>query len=75
NVVCFTLAPHPDQTEPDEARVQRFLKRVRDDGRAFLTGTVLDGQPGIRAAFSNWRTGEGDVEETFAALLEAALQP
>jgi glutamate/tyrosine decarboxylase-like PLP-dependent enzyme len=67
NVVCFTLAG-----EADEARVKRFLQRVREDGRAFLTGTVLDGQPGIRAAFSNWRTGEADVEETFAALVEAA---
>lgn len=70
NVVCFTLSG-----DPDEARVQGFLRRVREDGRAFLTGTVLDGQPGIRAAFSNWRTEEGDVEETFAALVAAALQP
>lgn len=67
NVVCFTLAG-----EVDEARVQRFLKRVREDGRAFLTGTVLDGVPGCRAAFSNWRTEAADVEETFAALVAAA---
>ncbi len=67
NVVCFTLAG-----DPDEARVQRFLKHVREDGRAFLTGTVLNGQPGVRAAFSNWRTEEADVEETFAALVAAA---
>ncbi len=64
NVVCFTLAGRPDA-----AAVAAFLARVRDDGRVFLTPTTLHGTPAIRAAFSNWRTTDADLEIAFAALL------
>jgi len=64
NVVCFTLAG-----EPDAAAIGAFLARLRDDGRVFLTPTVLHGTPAMRAAFSNWRTTDADLEIAFAALL------
>ncbi|HQY92414.1 pyridoxal-dependent decarboxylase [Caldilinea sp.] len=63
NVVCFTLAG-----QPDAASVAAFLARLRDDGRIFLTPTVLHGVPAMRAAFSNWRTTEADLEIAWAAL-------
>ncbi len=63
NVVCFTLAGRPDA-----AAVAAFLARLRDDGRVFLTPTTLHGTPAIRAAFSNWRTTDADLEIAFAAL-------
>jgi glutamate/tyrosine decarboxylase-like PLP-dependent enzyme len=56
NVVCFTLAP-----TPHSAAVEAYLARLRDDGRVLLTPTVYNGVPGMRAAFSNWRTTEADV--------------
>ncbi|WP_410050197.1 hypothetical protein [Actinomadura sp. CNU-125] len=40
-------------------------------GEAFLTPTVHEGVPALRAAFSNWRTGEADVHRVAAALREA----
>jgi len=52
--------------------VRRFLAALKADGRAFLTGSVHDGRPAVRAAFSNWRTTRADVETTFDALLAAA---
>ncbi|MCL4263032.1 MAG: aspartate aminotransferase family protein [Anaerolineae bacterium] len=67
NVVCFTLAG-----QPTTADVDRFLTRVRDDGRVFLTPTVYRGAPGIRAAFSNWQTTEHDLAITWQALKELA---
>ncbi len=67
NVVCFTLAG-----EPTAAVVDRFLTKVRDDGRVFLTPTVYQGIPGIRAAFSNWQTTERDLEIIWQALQEMA---
>ncbi|HRQ37608.1 MAG TPA: pyridoxal-dependent decarboxylase [Chloroflexota bacterium] len=67
NVVCFTLAG-----EPTAAAVDRFLAKVRDDGRVFLTPTVYQGIPGIRAAFSNWQTTDRDLEITWQALTELA---
>jgi glutamate/tyrosine decarboxylase-like PLP-dependent enzyme len=65
NVVCFTLAG-----EVDSARVTGFLERIRDDRRAFLTPTVYQGVAGMRAAFSNWRTREEDVEIAWGAMNE-----
>jgi len=63
NVVCFTLA---GETGSDQVR--DFLARVRDDGRVFLTPTTFRGEAGIRAAFSNWRTREEDIEIGWMAM-------
>jgi glutamate/tyrosine decarboxylase-like PLP-dependent enzyme len=67
NVVCFTLTG-----EVDSARVTAFLERLRDDGRVFLTPTAFQGVAGMRAAFSNWRTREEDVEIAWQAMNEVA---
>lgn len=66
NVVCFTLAG-----EATEARVQAYVLAVRDRGELFISPTVYAGTWGLRAAFSNWRTDEDDVERAFASLVAA----
>ncbi len=67
NVVCFTLTG--DSTAE---RVKTFLAGLRDDGRVFMTPTTYLGKPGIRAAFSNWRTEEKDVGIAWQAMLDFA---
>ncbi|MBG0830577.1 aspartate aminotransferase family protein [Planomonospora sp. ID67723] len=62
NVVCFTLADAPE-------RAGELVGAIIESGEAFLTPTVYDGIPALRAAFSNWRTTEADVERV-AKLLE-----
>ncbi|MDX2139481.1 MAG: pyridoxal-dependent decarboxylase [Chloroflexota bacterium] len=69
NIVCFTL--EEGHGEPSTARIARLLAALRDDGRLFLTPTTYQGVPGIRAAFSNWRTEARDVEIAWDALLTA----
>jgi glutamate/tyrosine decarboxylase-like PLP-dependent enzyme len=64
NVVCFTLT-----NQPDFATVQRYLTRIRDAGQVFMTPTLYKGQPGLRAAFSNWRTQPADVERAWESML------
>ncbi|MBN6051779.1 aspartate aminotransferase family protein [Nonomuraea sp. RK-328] len=64
NVVCFTLAG-----EPTPERLTALTDRLAAE--AFLTPTVLDGVPALRAAFSNWRTTEADTRRVAAALREA----
>jgi hypothetical protein len=64
NVVCFTLSG--DVTAD---QVKTFLAKLRDDGRVFMTPTTYFGTPGIRAAFSNWRTEEKDVEIAWQAMM------
>jgi glutamate/tyrosine decarboxylase-like PLP-dependent enzyme len=59
NVICFTVKI-PDQ--PDMAQIRALLRTLQANGRAFLTPSVYDGTPCIRAAFSNWRTTPADVE-------------
>lgn len=71
NVVCFTLrdvAPGP----AGEPAVQDFVRRVRDGGELFITPTVHERHWGLRAAFSNWRTTQADVERAWNTLQDAA---
>lgn len=63
NVVCFTLSGAVT-TE----RVAAVLEELTRSGEAFLTPTVYQGAPAIRAAFSNWRTTLADVDRVCAAL-------
>ena len=69
NIVCFTLRQEGGATQED---IRAFLDRLRDDGRVFLTPTVHGGVQGIRAALSNWRTTERDLETAWSAMLEMA---
>ncbi|WP_231953872.1 pyridoxal phosphate-dependent decarboxylase family protein [Actinoplanes derwentensis] len=52
NVVCFTV--------PTD--VTALSQAVADSGEAFLTPTVYQGKPALRAAFSNWRTTTADAD-------------
>lgn len=65
NVVCFTL-----NGDTNAERVKTFLANLRDDGRVFMTPTTYLGTPGFRAAFSNWRTEEKDVEIAWQAMVD-----
>ncbi|BCY13074.1 pyridoxal-dependent decarboxylase [Actinoplanes sp. L3-i22] len=64
NVVCFGV----------EGDVEAILKAVAASGEAFLTPTVHGGGPALRAAFSNWRTRDGDVDRVLAVLREVLAE-
>ena len=66
NIVCFALR------EGGVEERDRFLAALLEDGRAYLTPTVFDDRPAVRAAFSNWMTGEKDLEIIVDALKRAA---
>lgn len=63
NVVCFTLAD-----EPSEERVHALAHAVTASGEAFVTPTFYDGTHALRAAFSNWRTTEEDLDRVVDAV-------
>lgn len=65
NVVCF--APTSDAVSPAE-----IASALRNDGRVFVTPTVLDGRPALRMALANWRTIDEDIDLVWRALLDAA---
>ena len=63
NVVCLTF--------PGD--VAAAVQKIADSGEAFLTPTVYQGRPALRAAFSNWRTTSADADRVFE-LLRTVLQ-
>lgn len=69
NVVCFTLAGAPTKDHIDAV-----ARAIAETGEAFVTPTVYDGTPALRAAFSNWRTTEADVDRVVVAVT-AACRP
>lgn len=66
NVVCFTLATAPE-------RIGELAAAITESGEAFLTPTVYGGVPALRAAFSNWRTTDADVERIAKTLERLVL--
>lgn len=66
NVVCFTLADDPSQH-----RIDTLVRAITDSGETFLTPTVHDGTPALRAALSSWRTTEHDIDRVARALAAA----
>jgi glutamate/tyrosine decarboxylase-like PLP-dependent enzyme len=64
NVVCFTLA----DDSPARERVDSLVQAMAESGEAFLTATEYRGVPALRAAFSNWRTTEADVDRVLDVL-------
>lgn len=66
NVVCFTLKS--DKGEASSTDVSKFLTRLTNDGKVFMTPTVYKNRPGIRAALCNWRTTETDIEIAWEAM-------
>ncbi len=72
NCVCFTLTS-AEIDVPSSAQINQFLHDLQADGRVFMTPTVYDGTPGIRAAISNWQTQDKDLAITTDALEAVAL--
>ncbi len=67
NIVCFTLK-HSPQVPPSQAQIKSFLSQLAATGKVFLSPTVYEGVPAIRAAFSNWRTETADVLQAWDLL-------
>ncbi|WP_069159599.1 pyridoxal phosphate-dependent decarboxylase family protein [Nocardia altamirensis] len=67
NVACFTLTDRPTLE-----RIDAMVAAVADGGETFITPPVYAGVPALRAAFSNWRTTDSDVDRAAKAIIAAA---
>jgi len=56
----------------DDAATQASVRRVQEEGTAWLSGTVWQGRAAMRISVSNWQTSDEDVVRSAAAILEAA---
>ncbi|RDS85482.1 pyridoxal phosphate-dependent decarboxylase family protein [Dyella psychrodurans] len=61
NVVCFAV-------NTDKTTTAALQKQLHQDGTAYLSPSVLNGQPILRAAICNWRTTKADIDKTFTTL-------
>lgn len=67
NVVCFAINHEALTAEMNK----QFLTTLNQQGKVFMTPTVYQGVPAIRAAFSNWRTTTEDLTIIWEALTTA----
>lgn len=63
NTVCFTLAE-----QPTAEKIDALANAIARSGQTFLSPTVHQGVPALRAAVSNWRTTEDDLPKIMDAL-------
>lgn len=63
NTVCFTI-----KGEKNQSKVVNFLHSLNDSDKVFMTPTMYQGRPCIRASFVNWRTNSSDIEIVIAEM-------
>ncbi|GAB3289932.1 pyridoxal phosphate-dependent decarboxylase family protein [Parasphingorhabdus pacifica] len=66
NIVCFTIAE-----DPTVERVDRLVRAIAHGGETFVTPTIHNGTPAVRAAVSSWRTTGSDVDRIVEAIVDA----
>ncbi|RYZ23118.1 MAG: aspartate aminotransferase family protein [Chitinophagaceae bacterium] len=67
NVVCFSL-------KRDTPSLETVLRRLNAAGLVFVTPSVFNGTPCLRAAFVNWMTSEEDIDIAIRALRSAVAE-
>ena len=66
NITAFQALKNGKPLSYDETKA--LLKKVQDDGTAYFSPSIMNGQAIIRAAVSNWRTTMEDCEKAFEAI-------
>ena len=60
--------------EENDAFTDEIIRRVNEKGKAFFSGTTWQGQRVMRVSVVSWRTNEGDVARTIAAVRKALTE-
>ncbi|HET6973468.1 MAG TPA: pyridoxal-dependent decarboxylase [Pyrinomonadaceae bacterium] len=73
SICCFRYVPHSGMSDEELDRVnERIMALVQKGGRAYLSNATVHGKFALRACITNFRTTKADIEETVAAVREAA---
>jgi glutamate/tyrosine decarboxylase-like PLP-dependent enzyme len=70
NQVLVRFTPSGGELEAD-AHTREVIRRVQDDGTAWLGGTTWQGRAAMRISVSGWATTEDDADATVDAILRA----
>lgn len=76
SIVCFRYRTKSTDKWKDESFLAKLNKRlasaIEEDRRVFVTGTVVDGKPALRACCVNHRVTRAHVSRMFAVVREIA---
>src|SRR5215207_8206005 len=73
SICCFRYVPEGGMSDADLDRLnERIMEVVQKGGRAYLSNATVNGKFALRACITNFRTTKADIEETVAAVREAA---
>lgn len=73
SICCFRYVPAPPKTEAEIDRFnERLMELVQKGGRAYLSNATVGGKFALRACITNFRTTRSDIDETIAAIRDAA---
>ena len=70
SICCFRYVAESG-TDLDRLN-ERIMETVQKGGRAYLSNATVNGKFALRACITNFRTTKADIEETIAAVREAA---
>jgi len=70
SICCFRYVSR-DETDLDKLN-ERIMERVQKGGRAYLSNATVNGHFALRACITNFRTTKNDIDETVAAIRDAA---
>lgn len=73
-IVCFRYVPEGLDDAATNAFNRQATAAIQADGRAFVTGTMWQGQAAIRAAFDNWSTMPEDVDILAQAIAQVGAR-
>jgi aromatic-L-amino-acid/L-tryptophan decarboxylase len=73
SICCFRYVPRDRLSETDLDKLnERIMERVQKGGRAYLSNATVNGHFALRACITNFRTTKNDIDETVAAIRDAA---
>jgi len=73
SICCFRYVPERGMSDAELDRLnERIMELVQKGGRAYLSNATVNGKFALRACITNFRTTKADIEETVAAVREAA---
>ena len=73
SICCFRYVPERAMSDAELDRLnERIMEMVQKGGRAYLSNATVNGKFALRACITNFRTTKNDIDETIAAVREAA---
>jgi glutamate/tyrosine decarboxylase-like PLP-dependent enzyme len=73
SICCFRYIPRAELSEVELDKLnEQIMERVQKGGRAYLSNATVNGHFALRACITNFRTTKNDIDETVAAIRDAA---